>query len=75
MFETGQQQAGNVVQQFMSGFKERAKNLVQYLGTFVSFYEVIDVIKKGVSVVSDFDTALTEMRKVSDYSVGTLTDF
>jgi hypothetical protein len=43
--------------------------------TFASFYRVIGVIKQAVNTVKELDTALTEMRKVSDESVGTLKDF
>ena len=60
---------------FTAGLKERATSLVQYLMTFVSFYEIWAVIKQGVGYVRELDTALTEMRKVSDESVQSLKNF
>ena len=60
---------------FVDGLKARFKSLLQYLTIFVSYYRIIGMIKEGVQVVRDLDTALTEMRKVSDESVDSLKKF
>ena len=51
------------------------RNLTTYLATFVGFYEIWAAIRQGVTYVRELDTALTEMRKVSDETVGTLREF
>ena len=60
---------------FSDRFKQGWINVAQYIASFASFYEVINLIRKGVTVVRDLDTALTEMRKVSDESVQSLKNF
>ena len=45
------------------------------MSTFVGFYEIWAQIKQGINVIRDLDTALTEMRKVSDESVSSLKEF
>lgn len=67
--------AGQTGKSFAESLKGSFGNLARYLMTFASFYRVIGVIKQAVSTVRELDTALTEMRKVSDESVGTLKDF
>lgn len=67
---------GEKVQKSLSQrIKEHWKNLISYLATFVSFYEIWAIIKQGISVVTNLDTALTEMRKVSDETVTSLKNF
>jgi len=51
------------------------KNLSRYLLSFASFYRIVGTLRKAVSVVKELDAALTEMRKVSDESLGTLKDY
>lgn len=63
------------LQSFLSSLKGRAKALVQYLATFASFYRIIAIIRQGITVIKDLDTALTEMRKVSNESVKSLKEF
>jgi TP901 family phage tail tape measure protein len=60
---------------FFKSLKKRAQSLVQYLMTFASFYEVFSWIRQGVSVIRELDTALTEMRKVSDETSQSLKNF
>jgi len=47
---------------------KRFKSLGQYLLSFASFYRVIDVFKQAIGVVKELDTALVELKKVSDES-------
>lgn len=60
---------------FLKFWKHGWANLVRYLTTFVGFYEIWAQIRQGITVIRELDTALTEMRKVSDESVSSLKEF
>lgn len=60
---------------FFKSLKKRFQSLLQYVMTFMSFYEVIGLVREGVTVIRELDTALTEMKKVSDESVSSLKNF
>lgn len=60
---------------FIDKVKARFQSLGAYLTTFVSFYQVVNVIREITNSVREFDDALTEMRKVSNESVDTLKDY
>ena len=60
---------------FFDSLKSHARSLTTYLATFVSFYRVVDVFKQVISQITEFDSALTEMRKVSDESIDRLKNF
>ena len=60
---------------FFSGWKEKMVNLAQYLTSFRAMNQVWTTFKQGLEIVKEFDTALTEMRKVSDEPVSRLKDF
>lgn len=51
------------------------RNLATYLASFVGFYEIWGAIRQGVTYVKELDTALTEMRKVSDETTQSLKEF
>lgn len=55
--------------------KNKWINLGGYLLSFGSVYELWYIFKQGINVVRQFDTALTEMRKVSDETVKSLKNF
>ena len=57
---------------FTNGLKARFKSLIQYLSIFVSYYRILGMIKNGINTIKELNTALTEMRKVSDESVSSL---
>lgn len=67
--------AGSVGASFVDGLKQRIRSLGQYLLSFASFYRVIGVFRKAFTIVKDLDTAMTEMRKVSEESVETLSRY
>lgn len=60
---------------FFSGWKEKMVNLAQYLTSFHAMNQVWNTFKQGLEVVKEFDTALTEMRKVSDEPISKLKEF
>ena len=67
--------AGSVGASFVEQLTNRVRSLGQYLLSFASFYRIISIFRKALTVVKELDTALTEMRKVSDESLATLTKY
>lgn len=59
-------------EKFISGLKEKGKQLLSYVTVLSVFNKVKQFIKSGVNVVREFDTAMTELRKTSD---GTAEDY
>lgn len=60
---------------FFDQWKNRIKSLGVYLSTFVSFYDIINIFRRGFEVIRNYDDALTEMQKVSDASLKTLKEY
>lgn len=57
-------------------FKKKINQLVLYwTANMINPYQIINVVRRGVSVVHTLDDALTEMRKVSDESISSLKAF
>lgn len=54
-----------------SGFHQIAAQMAGMFGV----YDVINIVKQGFSVVHELDTALTEMRKVSDETIQSLKNY
>ena len=63
------------ISKFFSGWKTKMVNLAQYLTSFQAMNQVWNTFKQGLEVVKEFDTALTEMRKVSDEPISKLKEF
>lgn len=53
-------------QSFIDGVKNRLQSLSQYFIATVGIYDVWNVIKQGVQYVREIDSALTELRKVTN---------
>ena len=66
---------GSFLGVFTDGLKKRFVALGQYLLSFASFYDVVNKLRNGVTIIRDLDVALTAMRKVSDESVQSLKNF
>lgn len=67
---------------YISGFQQaidslgsKLKSVGRYLMAYVTLQDLWRFFKQGVSTVKEFDTALTEMRKVSDESLTSLKSF
>lgn len=60
---------------FLDQLNAKMMNLGTYLLSFVGFYEIWAAIQQGVTYVRDLDTALTEMKKVSDETTSSLKEF
>ena len=67
--------AGKTGKTCFEGWKSRMTSLAQYLTTFASFYDVINVLRQGIQVIRDLDTAFVEMQKVSNDSLSSLKEF
>ena len=50
-------------------------NVFRYVSSFVGLYEVINQIRTGVTYVKEIDTALTELKKVTDETDATYDKF
>ena len=51
---------------FIDGVKNRLQSLSQYFIATVGIYDVWNVIKQGINHVREIDTALTELKKVTN---------
>lgn len=54
---------------------KKFKDVAAYFATYVSIQDAIQVIRQGFETIKEYDTALTEMNKVSDESIQTLKEF
>ena len=46
-----------------------------FISMYLSLYDIVRYIKTGITTITELDTALTEMRKVSDESTESLKRF
>lgn len=69
------EEAQSGLQKFVGGVKGKFKGALQYAMGFVSFYKILDTIKKGITYVKEIDTALTELKKVTDETDETYSRF
>ena len=53
-------------QKFFNSLKHSFQNVARYIASFGSVYRLFAVIKQGVTYVKDIDSALTELKKVTD---------
>lgn len=67
--------AGNTGLSFLGELGQRFKGLAQYALSFVSIYDVINKVREGISIVEQYDTAFTEMQKVSNESIESLREY
>ena len=63
---------GKTGDSFVTSWKKKMGQLGTYLASFGSFYQVINVLKKGLQTIREYNTVLTEMRKVSNENLKTL---
>lgn len=71
-----EEQAGRAGKSLWDIFKtSRLHQMVAQVAGMFSFYDVINEVKRGVNTVKELDTALTEMRKVSDESLQSLKNY
>lgn len=69
-------EAGQEGRSFLDVLKDKAfYGFVGQLGTYFGFNDFVRYIGKGVNTVRELDSAMTEMRKVSDESVASLKNY
>ena len=61
---------------FFDGIFRRAKSMSQsFISMYLSLWDIVRYVRTGVTYIKELDTALTEMKKVSDESVQSLKNF
>lgn len=60
---------------FINGIKGKFKEVGTYLASFGSIYRIWGAIKQGAQYVQDIDSALTELKKVTDETDATYAKF
>lgn len=69
-------EAGQEGRSFLDVLKDKAfYGFVGQLGTYFGFNDFVRYIGEGVNTIRELDTAMTEMRKVSDESVASLKNY
>lgn len=74
-FSDSEKKVLSVGERFNAMLKQRGASLVAYLATFASFYRLVSVMRDGIEVVHEVDTAFTELRKVAQESDDQLKSF
>lgn len=72
---TGTRAVKTDMEAFLSSIGDKFKEVGRYLLSFGSFYSVWDEIQKGVTYVREIDSALTELKKVTDETDETYAQF
>lgn len=62
-------------EQFFSGLKGKASSIMQYLISITSIHDVFRYFSQGVQYVREIDSALTELKKVTDETDASYTKF
>lgn len=74
--DTEMHKTGQTGLSFFDGIIKRAKSMSQsFISMYLSLYDIVRYIKTGITTITELDTALTEMRKVSDESTESLKRF
>lgn len=53
-------------QKFFNSLKHSFQNVARYIASFGSVYRIFAMLKQGVTYVKEIDSALTELKKVTD---------
>lgn len=72
-----ERKAGRAGKGFLDIFNNKVlyNAAAQLAGYYLSLMDIVRYFEYGITAIRDFDSALTEMRKVSDESITTLRDF
>lgn len=60
---------------FFSGVSRKMKEAAQYVMGFISIYDLWNQIRQGVQYIKEIDSALTELKKVTDETEATYDKF
>ena len=72
---SGSRYVSTGMEAFLSSIGDKFKEVSRYLLSFGSFYRVWGEIQKGVTYVREIDSALTELKKVTDETDETYAQF
>lgn len=56
----------STIGQFVDQLKNKFKSIAQYLISMAGYQEIIQQVRKGITYVKEIDSALTELKKVTD---------
>lgn len=65
----------SAIGQFVDQLKDKFKSIAQYLISMAGYQEIIQQIRKGIQYVREIDSALTELKKVTDETDATYAQF
>ena len=65
-YRTGTKELGTVWQQMTDRISKKSKEIIAYIGGGSTIYKAISEVRKGVQYVKELDSALTELKKVTD---------
>lgn len=63
------------VESFMDSFKRKFKEITKYFGASSLMYKFINEFRKGIQYIREIDSALTELKKVTDATEETYDKF
>lgn len=70
------QASGKTGNSVFTSLGKKIKNMSQnYIAMYFSLYDIVRYAQQGFETIKEYDTALTEMNKVSDESISTLKKF
>ena len=62
----GTKEVGSAWQQFTGGIVKKSKEILTYLTGGASIYKALSEVRRGIQYVKEIDSALTELKKVTD---------
>ena len=65
----------SAIGQFIDQLKGKFKSIAQYLISMAGYQEIIQQVRKGIQYVKEIDSALTELKKVTDETDETYAKF
>lgn len=65
LLEADAEKAGNVGSSFLTEVGTRLKGLTAYFASSLSVYQILWQFRQGISIVKQYDSAMTEMKKVT----------
>lgn len=74
-FEAQIERTGKTGASFGDKITKKFGDVAAYFATYVSIQDAIQVVRQGFETIKEYDTALTEMNKVSKESIQTLKEF
>lgn len=60
---------------FLNSMKGKMKSILQYIASITSIYRVFGELKRGIQYIREIDSALTELKKVTDETEETYNKF